>query len=89
LFTYFIENPLVIISINSVLGWVMVIRLDIEIWEIDKGGTKRGGRKRGGWVGGGRDMGFVALVCVSVVVVEGACVRDCRGLRLCIVGTVV
>jgi hypothetical protein len=29
---------------------------------------------------------FVVLLCVgciSVVVVEGACVRDCRGLRLC------
>jgi hypothetical protein len=29
----------------------MVIRLDIEIWELGKGGTKRGGRKRGEWVG--------------------------------------
>jgi hypothetical protein len=28
------------------------------------------------------------FVCISVVVVEGACVRDCRGLGLCIVGIV-
>jgi hypothetical protein len=26
--------------------------------------------------------------CISVVVVEGACVRDCRGLGFCTVGTV-
>jgi hypothetical protein len=26
--------------------------------------------------------------CISVVVVEGACVRDCRGLGLCEVGIV-
>jgi hypothetical protein len=26
--------------------------------------------------------------CISVVVLEGACVRDCRGLVLCTVGTV-
>jgi hypothetical protein len=34
--------------------------------------------------------GFLALVCVgciSVVVVEGACVRDCKGLGLCTVFT--
>jgi hypothetical protein len=37
-------------------------------------------------------LGFVALVCVfgyiSVVAVEGICVRDCRVLGLCTVGTV-
>jgi hypothetical protein len=34
--------------------------------------------------------GFCALVsqCISVVVVEGACVRDCRGLDFCTVATV-
>jgi hypothetical protein len=26
--------------------------------------------------------------CISVVVLDGACVRDCRGLGLCTVGTV-
>jgi hypothetical protein len=28
------------------------------------------------------------FVCISVVIVEGACVRDCRELGLCTVGTV-
>jgi hypothetical protein len=48
LFTYYIENSLVIIFINSgSWGRVMVIRLDIEIWEIGKGGTKKRGGKKG------------------------------------------
>jgi hypothetical protein len=29
----------------------MVIRLDIEIWVIGKGGTKKRDGKRGGWMG--------------------------------------
>jgi hypothetical protein len=36
-------------------------------------------------------LGFVALVCVryiSVIVVQGACVRDCKWLELCKVGIV-
>jgi hypothetical protein len=36
-------------------------------------------------------LGFVALCVfwyISVVVVEGACVRDYKGVGLCIVGTV-
>jgi hypothetical protein len=50
LFTYYIENSLVIISINSGSWGVMVIRLDIEIWVIGKGGTKWGvGKGVGGW----------------------------------------
>jgi hypothetical protein len=28
------------------------------------------------------------LGCISAVVVEGACIKNCRGLGLCIVGTV-
>jgi hypothetical protein len=46
------------------------------------------------WVGGARGMGklgfmsFWVFGCLSVVVVEGACVRDCRGLGLCTFGTV-
>jgi hypothetical protein len=39
LFTYYIENPLVITSINS--GSWGVTRLDIEIWVIGEGGTKK------------------------------------------------
>jgi hypothetical protein len=42
LFMYYIENPLVIIYINSGSWGVMVIRLDIETWVIGKDGTKRG-----------------------------------------------
>jgi hypothetical protein len=93
LFTYYIENPLVIISINRELGvQIMVIRLDIEIWVFGKGGSTRGGRKRVGWVGKKlwELLDFVALVHVWVysVVVEGVCARNCRGLGLCTVGTV-
>jgi hypothetical protein len=43
---------------QCVLG-VMVIRLGIEIWEIDKGGTKELHVK--GWVDGRRDMGDVVF----------------------------
>jgi hypothetical protein len=44
----------------------MIIRLDIEIWEIGKGGTKMEGMKRGVWVGEELWMllGFVAFVFV-------------------------
>jgi hypothetical protein len=51
LFTYYIENPLVMISINS-RSWkgIMIIRLDIEIWEIGKDGIKGGaGKEVGKW----------------------------------------
>jgi hypothetical protein len=33
------------------VGELMIIMLDIEIWEIGKDGTKRGGRKRGELMG--------------------------------------
>jgi hypothetical protein len=48
------------------------------------------GAKRRGWLGEEvlGLLGFVALVCVYSIVVVGACVRDCRGLGLCMVGTV-
>jgi hypothetical protein len=38
----------------------MVIKLDIEIWEIGKGSTKRGDRKRGKW---GKWYGGAAGFC--------------------------
>jgi hypothetical protein len=52
----------------------MLVRLDIEIWEIGEGGTKRVDWK---WVGLVREDGwglldFVALVCflcISIIVV--------------------
>jgi hypothetical protein len=62
----------------------MVIRLDIEIWVIGKGGTKKEEQEKG-WVGGEELWGLwvlwplCAFGCISVVVVECACVRDCRG----------
>jgi hypothetical protein len=63
---------------------VVVITLDIEIWEIGKGGTIRGmDGKRGGWMG---EMvwdllGFVALVCIWVCFCccSGGCV--CQGFQ--------
>jgi hypothetical protein len=46
-----------------------------------------------GWVSGGSSVGAAAFCvpcvsCISVVVVEGASVRDCRCLGLCKVGIV-
>jgi hypothetical protein len=45
LFTYYLENPLVMVSINSRSWGIMVFRLDIKIWETGTGGTKMGMRK--------------------------------------------
>jgi hypothetical protein len=54
---------------------------------------KSGCRKRGGWVKRYGGCWVLCLLCVfeciSVIVVEGVCVRDCRGLGFCTVGTVV
>jgi hypothetical protein len=71
----------------------MVVRLDIEIWVIGKCGTKmKVGMKKCGW---DKNFGTCWVLwplcmfgCISVAVVEGACVRDCRGLGLCTVGIV-
>jgi hypothetical protein len=63
------------------VGRVIVIRLDIEIWVIDKGGTKRGRWERGlvreeVWV----LLGFVVLVHVWVYFCcSGGCL--CQGLQ--------
>jgi hypothetical protein len=90
LFTYYIENPLMIISINSESWGVMVIRLDIEIYDIVKGALKEEVRKgmvvRNWYVGCWVFWSLCMFGCISVVVVEGACVRDCRGQGLCTVG---
>jgi hypothetical protein len=62
LFVYYIENPLVVISINSGSWGVLIVWLEIETWVIGKSGAKRGfewGRSMG-------DLGFGALVCVWV-----------------------
>jgi hypothetical protein len=49
LFTYYIENPLMIISINS-WGWegIMVIRLVRDFGKLVKVALKKEGRKRSG-----------------------------------------
>jgi hypothetical protein len=72
-----------IISINS-RRRVMVIRLDIDFEKLVKLILKGRGGKRGGWV----LWSLCVFGCISVVVLDGACVRDCRGLGLCTVGTV-
>jgi hypothetical protein len=71
----------------------MVVWLEIETWVIGKGGTKGGGQKGvSGWekrYGGCWILWpLCVLGCISAVVVEDACVRDCKGLGVCIVGTV-
>jgi hypothetical protein len=88
LFTYYIENPLMIISINSWnWGGVMVIGLVIDFGELVKVSQKRGGRKRGGLVKRYGGCWVLWPLCVfgfiSFVVVEGVCVRDCLGLIVC------
>jgi hypothetical protein len=71
----------------------MVIRLDIEIWVIGKGGIKKGGgKKRSGWVGEEVWvlLGFVALVCVWVYFCYcsgGSLCQGLQGLAFCMVGT--
>jgi hypothetical protein len=69
----------------GVCGRVMVIRLDVEIWVNGKCGTKR----RRKWYGSCWVLWYLSMfVCISVVVVEGVCVRDFRGVGLCTIGTV-
>jgi hypothetical protein len=63
------------------IGVVIVIRLQIEIWVIGKGGTKRSSRKEAvGDEGAAVFCGPYVLGCISTVAVEGACVRDYREL---------
>jgi hypothetical protein len=63
LFTYYIENPLMIISINSgSWGQVMVTRLVIDFGELLKVVLKKRGGKKGRGEGVWGLLGFVALV---------------------------
>jgi hypothetical protein len=71
----------------------MFVRLAIEIWGIGYNGTnRRGGKWVGEWGKQCRGCWFLWSLCVfgyiSVIVVEGACVMDCKGLALCKVGIV-
>jgi hypothetical protein len=81
LFTYYIENLLGdnIQKQWELGGWVIVIRLGIEIWVIGNCSIEKGGRKRGGWV---REevwglLGFVG-VCVFFCCSGGSL---CQGLQ--------
>jgi hypothetical protein len=47
LFTYYIENPLVKISINRVGGGIMVVWLEIGPCVISKGSTIEGDKREG------------------------------------------
>jgi hypothetical protein len=93
LFIYYIENPLVIISINGGNGEIMVIRLEIETGAIGKGGTKREGQKKKVCVGEvvWGLLGFVDLMCVGVYFQCGSGGCLCHGLQgvgVCTVCTV-
>jgi hypothetical protein len=73
------------------VGGVMAFWLELETWVIGEGGTKGCGGKGGAGEEVWELLGFVAFVCVwciSTVVVEDACVRDCRRLRMYMVGAV-
>jgi hypothetical protein len=83
LVTYYIENPLMIFSINNRSWWgVIVISLVIDFGELVKVALKEEWKKV--WVGGLRSMGllnFVAFVCVWVYFCcrSGGCL--CQGLQ--------
>jgi hypothetical protein len=76
------------------IGVVTIVCIEINTWVILKGGME--GEDRNGDGVRGEEMwgleGFRALMCVrvysSVVIVEGAFVRDCRGIGVCRVGAV-
>jgi hypothetical protein len=91
---YSMEIPLMIISINSRSWGVMVIRLVIDHGELVKMALKKREEWEKEWVG---ELSFgsywvlwplCVFGCISVVVVEGACVRGCKELGLCKVGRV-
>jgi hypothetical protein len=75
------------------MEWVIFIRVVIDFGRLIKVELKRGvGKGVGEW---GKRYGdcwvlwpLCVFGCISVVVVEGACVRDCKGLELCTVDTV-
>jgi hypothetical protein len=70
----------------------MLVRQDVEIWEICEGGTKRWSWKLGGDMGEEiwELLGFVAIVCVWVnfCCTVGCLCQGLQGLGLCKVGTV-
>jgi hypothetical protein len=72
------------------VGRLITIKPYIETWVSGKGGTKKGRKKRREeWGKGYRDCCVLWPLFmfggISVVVVEGACVSDCKRLGLCTV----
>jgi hypothetical protein len=74
---------------------VTFVCIEIGTWVIYKDGTRKGGQKgedgmkRERGVGGYMFLGPIyVLGCSLVVVVEGACVSDYRGIGVCRVGIV-
>jgi hypothetical protein len=71
----------------------MIIRLVIDFGELLKVALKRGNGKKGSeWVKMYEGFWAFCLLFVfgyiSVIVVDGVCVRDCKDLGLCKVGIV-
>jgi hypothetical protein len=67
---------------KGMLNFVKGFLLDIY----DQTKRRRVGKGADGWVK--RYGGVLVFGCISIVVVEDVCVRDCRGLGLCAIGTV-
>jgi hypothetical protein len=88
LFTYYTQNPLVIISTNSGISAVIVVWLELETWVIHKGALIEQVESGDGERGTGTTGCCVPFVCISTVVADGACVGDFSGLGVCKVGTV-
>jgi hypothetical protein len=86
LLTYYLENHLRIIPINSESwGGNGCLARDRNLGNVNrwsyKGGRKREWDEQGNSFEGYRVLGpLCVLGCSSAVVLEGACVRDCRGL---------
>jgi hypothetical protein len=70
------------------LGGAIVISLVTDFGVLVEGGTKRGGWVEEEVFSCSVLWAFCVFGCISVVVVEGTCVKYCRWMGLCIVGIV-
>jgi hypothetical protein len=80
LFTYYIENHLLIIFINSGIWGGRVIWLDIEIWVPGKGDTIKGGLGIGVGAWGEEVWGLLGFMALVHVWLYFCC---CSGGYLC------